>query len=604
MENELMKRMLILLVLAIVCNVMQAQVTIGSHLNPQQGALLDLKETDPTNQSGPNSEKGILFPKVVLINAKSLEPLVKGTATPADSMKTRGMIVYNVNANANGIDAGLSVWNGEEWMSIVGGGASKVAVFTVDWANVKINGTYVKDKPLIYSNTLSLPVNVTRAGTYNIVAYSKPDNNYYFSVKGEFMAKGTYTLVLNGAGTPKEATVDRNGTEDTFEFYNNNQPLGQQGSASISTFIDAISPEYTCNCATIHTQNAILKTKQNSTGYVIMDITSPSSAAGAPFSITTNTVNGIQFSATGQLQGGNQKIYLDVNGAIPPSAGIYSFTITTNSTASNATGCSFNVPVAGRIIKVLTLSVANAERTLGSNSGLYALLKNKTLFGPSSPYCSAEDIDITNQTTLPAAAALSLYDIVIVSHNIKPDSDVARRDLIAFAKAGGVVIFCTDDDYSTVVSLLNAYFNVSGFTSTDNGGNWGGTYPISTNNGPIVKGGYANLTGKRLGMDGGWNFYITVPQAQKSKIEVIATNGNADRPIMLRILDAPIIVCGDGGPFTGKNNTDSDEFPMFVSSNNLPDVKTSGTYSQGAYNAHLLVNMMIWAVNQRLQTNP
>jgi hypothetical protein len=598
MKSKLMKRILILLAVTIICNVMQAQVTIGSLLNPQKGALLDLKEEDPINQSDPNSEKGILFPKVALIDVKSLEPLIKGMAVAADSMKMRGMIVYNVNENANGIDAGLSVWNGEEWMSIVGGGASKAAVFTIDWTKVTINGTYVKDKPLTYGNTVSLPVNVTRAGTYNLVAYSKPDNNYYFSVKGEFMAKGTYTLLLNAMGRPKEATADRNGTEDVLEFYNNNQPLGQQGSAPISLFVDAIAPEYTCNCATINTNNAVLKTKQKSTGYIILDITSPSGAAGAPFNITTNTVNGIQFSATGILQGGSQKVYLDVNGAIPPSSGIYSFTITTNSTAPNATSCSFNVPVAGRIVKVLTVS-ASGNRALGTNSGAYALLKNKALFGPNSAYCSAEDIDITNQNTLPAA--LSIYDIVVVSHDIKANA-AQRQNLITFAKTGGVVIYCADQ--TTGCDLLNTYFNVTGFTATDNGGSWGGTYPVSTNNGPIVKGAYANLTGKHLGFDGGWNFYTSVPQAQKSKVEVIATNGNADRVIMLRILDAPIIVCGDGGPFTGKTGTDSDEFPLIVDSKDFPDVKTNGTYSQGAYNAHLFTNIMIWAVNQRLQTNP
>ena len=52
MKNRLMKRMLILFVVAIVCNVMQAQVTIGALLDPQKSALLDLKETDPY-QSNP-----------------------------------------------------------------------------------------------------------------------------------------------------------------------------------------------------------------------------------------------------------------------------------------------------------------------------------------------------------------------------------------------------------------------------------------------------------------------------------------------------------------------------------------------------------------------
>jgi hypothetical protein len=89
--------------------VTQAQVTIGTHSNPYEGALLDLKELDPANPSNPNSAKGVLFPKVSLTDVKSLQPLITRQATAADSAKVRGMIVYNVNESANGIDPELSV---------------------------------------------------------------------------------------------------------------------------------------------------------------------------------------------------------------------------------------------------------------------------------------------------------------------------------------------------------------------------------------------------------------------------------------------------------------------------------------------------------------
>jgi hypothetical protein len=101
-------------------------------------------------------------------------------------------------------------------MSVGGGGANKAAVFTIDWANVTGNGTYVKGKTLTLSNTLSVPVTVSKKVIYSITAASA--KAYAFSASGQFMVPGSYTLTLNSLGTPAQS----NTTGDALAFMNNN----------------------------------------------------------------------------------------------------------------------------------------------------------------------------------------------------------------------------------------------------------------------------------------------------------------------------------------------------------------------------------------------
>ena len=96
-----------------------AQVTIGSHVAPQKGALLDLKESDGNN----NSTRGILFPRVILSERYELYPMF-GDGSNEDPEYTadksgikaehKGLIVYNLT-DTNSFNEGLYVWDGTEW---------------------------------------------------------------------------------------------------------------------------------------------------------------------------------------------------------------------------------------------------------------------------------------------------------------------------------------------------------------------------------------------------------------------------------------------------------------------------------------------------------
>ena len=97
----------------------KAQVTIGAGLEPNKGALLDLKERNPDNPAIDNSttNKGLGMPRVKLTILTSISD-IDGAA--GKEKEHTGLCVYNVNTNAAlNIRPGLYVWDGELWRPLI-----------------------------------------------------------------------------------------------------------------------------------------------------------------------------------------------------------------------------------------------------------------------------------------------------------------------------------------------------------------------------------------------------------------------------------------------------------------------------------------------------
>ncbi|MDH6305418.1 hypothetical protein M2459_001871 [Parabacteroides sp. PF5-5] len=96
-----------------------AQVTIGAGLEPNKGALLDLKERNPANPSIDNStsNKGLGMPRVKLTTLTSLSDINEATGKATELI---GLFVYNINTNHSlGIKPGLYVWDGTRWRPLI-----------------------------------------------------------------------------------------------------------------------------------------------------------------------------------------------------------------------------------------------------------------------------------------------------------------------------------------------------------------------------------------------------------------------------------------------------------------------------------------------------
>ena len=80
-------------------------------------------------------------------------------------------------------------------VTVVAGGA----VFAVNCGTAVINGTYTQNTAFTAANTVTMSVNVTTGGTYNITTANT--QGMIFSASGTW-AIGTQTLTLTGSGTP------------------------------------------------------------------------------------------------------------------------------------------------------------------------------------------------------------------------------------------------------------------------------------------------------------------------------------------------------------------------------------------------------------------
>lgn len=95
---------------------LNAQVTIGSGIAPNKGALLDLKEKNPDNPATDNSttNKGLGLPRV---NLTSLTNISDISGAVGEELQHTGLIVYNVNTvTAANIYPGIHIWDGTQWV--------------------------------------------------------------------------------------------------------------------------------------------------------------------------------------------------------------------------------------------------------------------------------------------------------------------------------------------------------------------------------------------------------------------------------------------------------------------------------------------------------
>jgi len=615
-KDKFMKKIMILLAVLFVYNYMPAQVTIGMLENPQGGALLDLKESNDVGINTPNSTKGLLFPKVSLVSSTSLEPLFEETDEP-QTISSLGMIVYNVNEEADGIAVGLCVWNGEEWTSIEGGGSAGAAKFDVNCGEaLTIKGKLLKDKSLNpINNTLEMPVDVQKTGRYSILASTK--NGYYFSSSGEFLQKGQYHVVLSGMGSPNEAT-ETGVRLDTLAFFINGIPVDLETclGGPQTMVVEGIEPNYRI-IQPFDISAASMRMGQAGTGYMTVWVQIPPESAGATYQIQTNIQDGIQFEGSGILSSSTmQQLTLLCNGAIPTKMGTLNFQITSNSTDSRNDNIMVDVPVKGRTINVTIMNEIGGDwdlsLTSNSRGGVKRLLENTALFGPDSKYCPVEGIVVTstNSTT----PSLTNVDILIISYNIIPNAAAVTT----FINNGGAVIHGCHTNSANHLEIINSILG-PGITRSDLTGApnqyrvllTGIAQDSIVNNGGYISelenGGYiSDLRGKNFGYDGGDNSYFNnVPLANA---DILATTLTGSYPTILKSKTKTYLVFGDGAPFMGglKAFTDgSDTFrPLMITADHFPAVKNYGANHQNVYNAHLFVNAMIWAINRRLAVAP
>lgn len=115
MKKKILTQAIVLVLLSITVG-LQAQVTIGSNQPPVGGALLDLKNQEPTSPGGITATKGLALPRVKLTDLNDITKDITDV-TAADTDEHIGLTVYSVG-KCDGIDEGLYVWNGNSWEAL------------------------------------------------------------------------------------------------------------------------------------------------------------------------------------------------------------------------------------------------------------------------------------------------------------------------------------------------------------------------------------------------------------------------------------------------------------------------------------------------------
>lgn len=213
---------------------------------------------------------------------------------------------------------------------------STPAAFTLEstagnCGGIQVSGSYATATALNFTNTVKVNVNVTAIGTYSISTGATPVNGMTFAAAGVFTTTGVQSVTLFGTGTPAangNTTVPITAGTSTCSFVIpvGNPADGTLGGAPGSCTTAIVNGTYTAG---------VILTTANS-----VDIQVNVTTLGV-YSITTNTVAGIKFAASGSFTTtGPQSLKLNGSGT-PTASGAQTFTVTFGTSA-----CTFVVPVA------------------------------------------------------------------------------------------------------------------------------------------------------------------------------------------------------------------------------------------------------------------
>lgn len=202
---------------------------------------------------------------------------------------------------------------------------------TASCTGAAVSGTFTAGTKVTAENKVTLNIMVDSVGLYAVS--TDTINGLSFSGAGVFVSTGAQTITLFANGTPIVDGIYNfapvaNGCTFSVTVVANGGGAGGTASYSFdggtSSCTDAlVNGTFTAGTATSSANTVVLKITVNTTG---------------TYSISTNTVNGIIFSGSGNFTTtGAQTVELKASGT-PVSAGNFSFI-----PGSNA--CSFNVPV-------------------------------------------------------------------------------------------------------------------------------------------------------------------------------------------------------------------------------------------------------------------
>jgi hypothetical protein len=221
-RSTLFHRLLFIAGLLVIVSAAEAQVTIGSGVEPLDGALLDLKQDGPDPENI-TSKKGMLYPRVKLTDKDNLFPMFEDDKNGGYKQKVKadedrnhtGLVVYNITDDKTIIEGflpGLHMWDGKTWRKIedIPVIEPDIALLLCDAVTI-IPNEYFKNES--YNGILKVPYTGGNGGLYPSLGPTLIDNGLFIERIGGRLAVGGGEVTYHITGIP---TVSSSTTTTTI----------------------------------------------------------------------------------------------------------------------------------------------------------------------------------------------------------------------------------------------------------------------------------------------------------------------------------------------------------------------------------------------------
>ncbi|MDR1563091.1 MAG: hypothetical protein LBS54_08460 [Dysgonamonadaceae bacterium] len=520
-----------IIVIAANMSSIMAQVTVGSTEKAVEGALLQVKTVDDdVSAGGYNAEKGIALPRVALVSDTLLSPMYETDAAKSliHEIKSghKSLTVFNVTTDEdNNLSEGIYYWDSVKWVPIQKG--TQKALFEIDCSSAQVRGSYGNGVPVDNSNYIRIgSINVTREGSYSIVATSEPDNGYFFELSGNFYSGGSYSLSIPAMGSPTNAQTDRftlkaSGGQDKCELDITVRDMTTPRNFTIDCNSTVIEGKY-------FEDQPLNTVMENGPHRIKVTLSVDPDAVGSTADLQTDEVDGIYFKGSALLtQTPKQEVYLTGFGT-PRGLNDKIFTITCNSDKSTAS-CNANLYMLiprkrlmtlGNITQPLYAYNAGIVDTKSPKSNLNTMLTDKDNFGynqwsivkfqgfnnmgtawdanfvPSASINDWKDDDrdiiaFSTETWHNISASKlenilmgydgnARIDIFMIGYDTEffrdaNSEDIARcKKLVDFVKSGGILMICSEQQISNA-NFMNMLFEYPAIKIESSGGGGAGS---------------------------------------------------------------------------------------------------------------------------------
>ncbi|MCJ7933449.1 MAG: hypothetical protein MUW56_07390 [Chryseobacterium sp.] len=565
---------------------------------PNSNTALHISERmKSTNPDVNNKIKGIIIPRLTQAERDKLTY----SDAPTNSTVRLGnadnsLMIFNTTENC------YNFWNIEEgeWKSVCGNLGN--AKFTFDCANVVLKGNYVKGKEVDGTNYIAISVgNVTKAGSYLITAASSPNNGYSFVAQGTFTTTGTQTVKLYAQGTPV--------TAQTNTFTLSSSGGSSQATCTVPVSVQPDIAGYALNCSSIEVNGTYLKgTTFTSSNNITVNVNVSSIGS---YSISTGTVNGVSFSASGVFSTtGTQTITLAGNG-IPTVNNDFTVTVTSNTISGNAS-CTATIPV---VLPAMTYAI------IGNGDYSWNSTQRTTALASSSNFGTNGKVKIAGLTKL--WTATNARDAVTnLSSSTKPDiilyfawgantNTVLSSVLASYINQGGCLLFGSADNTSWAVQvLLNGIYGAGAPQASNNSSNQNDYLLKAIASDPIINGPFGNLSGKYWGEDNSGSVFVS--NFPSTAVQLASANNpysnrsiNPDVSIIWYDDNKNFAYIGDSVASAWDTNTFNTGWAsIYKQATSSPSSKLFGYWDSSTagtvyvYNAALELNMVNWLLKK------